>query len=172
MTPGQSVRVVIATKPVDFKKLDVQTIVKPDGSGMYKVNLKSPEFVPLTISSVAMTGKAQSALNLTGEGHRSPYAAVTIVDDEARRLANIPPDAEFFCFASPLIGVAEADNRKGIDLTSPAVSFACLGGFFYFDSQFVLIGVNALFQGNGLYFEGPLPFERPSVREMHAHGPW
>jgi len=136
-----------ATKPVDIASIGVKVKHR-----RYTVNLRSNQLKPL-----------RQSMTLIGEGLVSPYGPVTL-PAKSKQIANIPLQAAFFSFASPLIGVAEADNRD-IDLSDPHLSFATLGGFMYFDMHLELVGVNSLYEGPGLYLAGPFPFGRSAIRQ-------
>jgi len=97
-------------------------------------------------------------------GALSPMSPVTL-PQEARRVAQIPLDAECFAFAYPLTGAAEAGEMERLNMSDRHICFLALGGYVYLDKTKQVCGINALCQGEGLYFDPPQPFGEPEVRE-------
>eukprot|EP00906_Rhabdomonas_costata_P026522 RCo037780 len=78
----------------------------------------------------------------------------TTLDAATRAEAAIPWEAQYFCFAYPLKGVAKVPEDK-LPVLDPQYSFLVFGGFMYFNEKRHLLQLNALGKGDALKFEGP-----------------
>ena len=149
-----------AVKRVDSESIGLQ--ITGPSQGRYKVDVTAEPFLSLSDDAAKIFTQLSNVM-LKAEGGMSPSARITL-DEHGKEMASIPATAVYFCFANPLDGLADIEGIDELNLEEPFMSFVCLGGFIYFDENFSLVGANALYEGPGLYFEGPLPFEKPAVR--------
>lgn len=153
-----------AMMPVDIRALGLRVVTEDDGRRSFQVDLRHKSLDPLVESAELSTRQ--------GTGTVFPVAPVTL-DEKTRKIANIPLDAAFFAFASPVAGVTNLSGRL-VNFADPLVNFCGVGGYLYFAKYDTLVGATTLFKTpeynhtrnpGGLYFDGPFPFGRSEVVE-------
>jgi len=109
-------------------------------------------------------------------GQMSQCCSLTL-DANAKRSANIPANADAFCWGNPIfLSRANKENIKELDATlleSPKVSFLLYGGFIYFEGE-MIVQCNSLVPSNeGLFFSPPTRLEfvclHYHIRDSLAH---
>jgi hypothetical protein len=116
-------------------------------SEMYQIYLTG-NLAPLNGTSVDGGGVSMGTL--------SKLSTINL-DDHTKDIAGIPTDVSYWAWAYPIIGVNQLTDAEKmlINPQFPEVSFAVFGGFVYFDSNFNLVQVNAVFGGNNISFQKP-----------------
>ena len=96
-------------------------------------------------------------------GALSPRFKVTIKqNDPSAALIRIPPGAEYFCFAYPVI---TGNMEVKLEKYTPIDAFLLYGGFVYFDGKLNVIQINALWVGWNLQLSAPRQLPK-SVRDQ------
>eukprot|EP00756_Hemistasia_phaeocysticola_P007343 Hpha_TRINITY_DN14226_c0_g1::TRINITY_DN14226_c0_g1_i1::g.22637::m.22637 len=108
---------------------------------------------------------------ILGFGPIGPRNVVTLPVAE-RRAALIPESAAEYCMAYPLAGLHNADEEVAaeVNLADPLGAFAIFGGFLYLDEDGLVVGANALTQGDMLHFDGPFPWRREYTELLRSNG--
>lgn len=102
----------------------------------------------------------------------SPKHKVTL-SDEMRVEAKIPlGDNVYFCWMYPFLKVENCteDGIKALDASDPFISLILYGGYLYLDQNDVMIQVNGIKQGPGLYFDGPFHMNQLCFDEIQKNG--
>eukprot|EP01012_Entosiphon_sulcatum_P027705 TRINITY_DN3341_c0_g1_i1.p1 TRINITY_DN3341_c0_g1~~TRINITY_DN3341_c0_g1_i1.p1 ORF type:complete len:533 (+),score=72.54 TRINITY_DN3341_c0_g1_i1:516-2114(+) len=87
--------------------------------------------------------KANIPLTNVAEGPISEISRVNFTRNEKRE-ANIPADAEYFCWAYPSVAFFSSTGKDALS------SFLKIGGFVYFDKEKKVVAVNGVKVGLGL----------------------
>mmetsp|Transcript_15116 Transcript_15116/g.19821 ORF Transcript_15116/g.19821 Transcript_15116/m.19821 type:complete len:328 (-) Transcript_15116:645-1628(-) len=124
-----------------------------------------------TTNDVSIRGLVETLeLEFPLMGQASNLNQLTL-DEEAKRSANIPATARWFCFGYP-IEIRNQDRIENIDLSNPNIGFLLYGGFMYFDHETEgqtphLVQVNSLVPSNdGLFFGPPKRFKGSEDRRF------
>lgn len=125
-------------------------------SEMYQIYLTG-NLAPLNGTSVDSGGVSMGTLS---------KLSVINLDEHTKDVANIPTDVSYWAWAYPVFGVNQLTDAEKmlINPQFPEVSFAVFGGFVYFDNNFNLVQVNAVFGGKNISFQKPKPISFKDVK--------
>ena len=131
------------------------TNVRQPNGGAYSVNTDKEEcYRELRDARISCTGRL------------SPASKVTLQGDD-KQAADIPADAMHFAFAYPIAFEGDEKDLEGISpqsLADPKLALLALGGFVYWDANWVVCGIKALKAGaqdrSNLCFKQPKPLSK------------